>query len=161
VFKSILDLVATWVVLLGAYLLLVGSVALSELIVGTILALLITVPLIWSKSAGLLPLCLRWEFLAPVRYLPGAILWETGQDLYALFRRLVGQDVQGVTLRLPFAYTGTDPESGTRRAIAIFGVTISPNSYVVLVDADRNAILIRQLVGRELAKSDSEFLRVG
>jgi multisubunit Na+/H+ antiporter MnhE subunit len=161
IYKSIFDLLATWATLFGVYLLLVGNAALSELAVGAVLGLAVTVLLLWSKSAGMLPFRFRWWFVAPLRYLPGAILWETGQDLYALARRLAGQDVQGVTLRVPFAYTGRDAESATRRAIAIFGVTITPNSYVVRIDVDKKEILIRQLVGRELSKSDSEFLRVG
>ncbi len=159
--KSILDLLATWATLFGVYLLLVGNASLSELAVGAFLGLAVTALLLWSKSAGMLPLRLRWWFIAPMRYVPGAILWETGQDLYALARRLAGQDVQGMTLRVPFAHTGKDAESATRRAIAIFGVTITPNSYVVRVDEEQGEILIRQLVGQELSKSDSEFLRVG
>ncbi len=159
--KSILDLLATWATLFGVYLLLVGNASLSELAVGAFLGLAVTALLLWSKSAGMLPLRLRWWFIAPMRYVPGAILWETGQDLYALIRRLAGQDVQGMTLRVPFAHTGKDAESATRRAIAIFGVTITPNSYVVCVDEEQGEILIRQLVGQELSKSDSEFLRVG
>jgi multisubunit Na+/H+ antiporter MnhE subunit len=161
VWKSILDLLATWATLFGVYLLLVGNASLSELIVGAVLGLTVTVLLLWSKSVGMLPLRLRWWFIAPMRYVPGAILWETGQGLYALVRRLAGQDVQGVTLRVPFAHTGNDTESATRRAIAIFGVTITPNSYVVRVDEKQGEILIRQLVGQELSKCDVEFLRVG
>ncbi len=159
--KSILDLLATWGTLFGAYLLLVGNASRSELVVGAFLGLAVTTLLLWSKSAGMLPLRLRWWFIAPMRYVPGAILWETGQDLYALARRLAGQDVQGVTLRVPFTYASQDTESATRRAIAIFGVTITPNSYVVRVDAEQGEIVIRQLVGRELSKCDREFLRVG
>jgi len=160
VWKSFKFLVA-WAILLGVYLILVGSASTSELWVGAVLAAGVTVLLSWSKSTGMLALRLRWQDLAPLRYVPGAILRETGQDFYALVRRLAGQEVEGITLRLPFAPTGKDPESATRRALAIFGVTITPNSYVVRVDTDKGEILIRQLVGRELSLSDREFLRAG
>lgn len=159
--KSFVEASVTWAVLFAVYLLLVGSASASEVVIGAALAAGVAPLLLWSRSVGMLSLQLRWRYLAPLWSVPGAILWETGQDLYALARRLAGQDVHGIVLRLPFAFTGDDPESATRRVIAIFGVTITPNSYVVRVDVEKKEILIRQLVGQELSKGDSAFLRAG
>jgi hypothetical protein len=159
--KSMLSVLVSWAVLWGVYLLLVGNASVSELIVGALLAAGVTALFLWSKYLIAFPVRLQWRFLTPTWRLPGATLWETVLIFIALFRRLAGQDVQGALLRVPFWRTGPEPESATWRTIAVFGVCVSPNSYVVRVDLDEKVIIVRQLVGRELSKNDSKFLETG
>ena len=155
------SVLVSWAVLWGVYLLLVGNTSSSELAVGAGLAAGVTALFLWAKSLIAFPVQLRWRFLTPAVRLPGATLWETALIFVALFRRLAGRDVHGTLLRIPFWRTGKDPESATWRTIAVFGVCVSPNSYVVRVDLDEKVIIVRQLVGRELSKNDSKFLETG
>jgi hypothetical protein len=53
---------------------------------------------------------------------------------------------QGRLLALPFEAGGDDPVDNARRAAAEFAGSFSPNTVVIGVDVDRNAILVHQLV---------------
>jgi hypothetical protein len=48
---------------------------------------------------------------------------------------------------VPFRYgSSDDPEDAARRALLVAGLSVTPNSVVVGVDADRDEVLVHQLV---------------
>ncbi len=137
---------------------MVGQVSLSEIMLGAILASAITALFVWSKSVSMVRLRLKWKMLAPARQLPQAIVWETLLIFWALVRKMRGKRVFGTMLKVPLEHTGHDPTSAAWRAVMVFGVTISPNSYVCDVDLEKGEIQMRQLVGRKLSSSDRAFV---
>jgi len=68
------------------------------------------------------------------------------RDLWALARALPSRPT-GRIVEEPFAATGEDPRSAARRALAVVGGTLAPNSIVVEIDADRGVLIRHDLVG--------------
>jgi hypothetical protein len=144
--------------LLGLYLLMVAQISASELVLGAILASAITGLFIWSRSVAMVRLRIKWQMIAPVRWLPQAIVWETVLVFKTLGRKLMGKRVSGTTVKVPFRHMGHDPTSAGWRVVAVLGVTVSPNSYVSEVDLEKGEIHVRQLVGRTLSHGDKAFM---
>lgn len=69
-------------------------------------------------------------------------------DFVALAGALVRRP-QGRIVEEQFSATGEDPESAARRALAIAGGTLAPNSIVVGIDADRGVLMRHELVERD------------
>ena len=84
----------------------------------------------------------RWilEALRNLRRWPGDFVALVG----ALPRRPQGRIVEE-----PFTATGEDPQSAARRALAVAGGSLSPNSIVVGIDPDRGVLVRHELVERE------------
>lgn len=70
------------------------------------------------------------------------------RDLWVLGRALVARP-EGRIVEEPFAATGEDPRSATRRALAVVGGSLAPNSIVVEIDADRGVLVRHELVGED------------
>jgi hypothetical protein len=68
------------------------------------------------------------------------------RDLWALARALPSRPA-GRIVEEPFAATGEDPRSAARRALAVVGGTLAPNSIVVEIDAERGVLVRHDLVG--------------
>jgi hypothetical protein len=68
-------------------------------------------------------------------------------DLVALAGALVRRP-QGAIVEEPFSATGEDPESAARRALAVAGGSLAPNSIVVAIDEDRGMLVRHELVER-------------
>jgi hypothetical protein len=68
------------------------------------------------------------------------------RDLWALARALPSRPT-GRIVEEPFEATGEDPRSAARRALAVVGGTLAPNSIVVEIDADRGVLVRHDLVG--------------
>jgi multisubunit Na+/H+ antiporter MnhE subunit len=67
------------------------------------------------------------------------------RDLVALAGALVRRPT-GRIVEEPFDATGDDPRSAARRALAVAGGTLAPNSIVVGIDADRGVLVRHDLV---------------
>lgn len=158
--KDWLATAIAWLVLAGLYLLMVGQLSASEIVASLILASMITAFYLWSRSLDVTRFRFEWRLIAAARWLPGAIIWETLLVFLALGRRLLGRKVHGTTIKVPFKHAGRDPESATWRAAAVFGVSVSPNSYVTFVDTEKQEIHIRQLVGDTITRGDKELLGI-
>ncbi|MEX0429307.1 hypothetical protein AB3X52_16935 [Nocardioides sp. DS6] len=121
----ILEGVAWWVTLLAAYVVLISSISLPELVAGAALAALASV-VAMVATRGLRPAAppigLRWRHLL---LLPVAIV----RDLGVLVARLGAREAHvGTTedLRLPEA-----GEPRAVRAYAVLALSISPAAYVL------------------------------
>jgi hypothetical protein len=77
------------------------------------------------------------EALRPLLRWPRDLLW--------LARALVLRP-RGRIVEVPFEATGDDPHSAARRALAVAGGSLAPNSIVVEIDAERGVLVRHDLV---------------
>jgi hypothetical protein len=154
---KILKFIIIAFILLIIYLLLVGQLSISEFIVGAIISFSISL-FIFSRTISNIQLHMDKKLLTPFLFLPEACVKETLMIFKGLFLKCFGSEIAGNTIVIPYEYNNRDPESITKMAIAIFGINVSPNSYVCFFD-DKN-IHIRQLVGDKISKGDKKFLRI-
>ena len=79
-----------------------------------------------------------------------------------LFRRLVlRRDVRGRFVAVPFTAGGESARDGTRRALAEGAGSLSPNSYVVAVDGERDLLVAHQLAPTADPAADADALGLG
>jgi hypothetical protein len=76
--------------------------------------------------------------------LDGVRRWP--RDLPLLVRALVARE-PGRVVEVPFAATGEDPRSAARRAVAVAGGSLAPNTIVIEIDAERGVLVRHELVG--------------
>jgi hypothetical protein len=67
------------------------------------------------------------------------------RDLVLLIRALAARE-PGRVVEVPFAATGEDPRSAARRALAVAGGSLAPNSIVIEIDAERGVLVRHELV---------------
>jgi multisubunit Na+/H+ antiporter MnhE subunit len=86
--------------------------------------------------------------------LPSRIVVETATVFAALVRHATGRKrVRGSWAVVPLRHgPPAEPEAAARRALATAGISVSPNTYVVGVDAGRDEMLIHQLVSDEATR---------
>jgi len=123
-----------WLVLLAAYLVLISSVTLQEVVVGAAIAALASaVPAMTIRGFGPVapPRGPRWRHLA-------RLPWDLARDVVALASRLLAlrRHVGRIEER-PLPAAG-DPTAV--RAYGVLVLSLTPGSYVmdVMVDADRS-----------------------
>ncbi len=133
---------AWWVLLTGLWLALADSRRLEEVVAAILVGA-------FGATAAVLVRAQRDVVLRPrPRWVLDALLpplarWP--RDLWALTRALVARP-RGRIVEEPFEATGEDPRSAARRALAIGGGTLAPNSIVVEIDADRGVLIRHELV---------------
>ncbi len=131
----------------------------AEWIAGAIVGSASAAALFLARSAGAFRFRPSREFWGPTRFWPEAVVKETGLLLGALVGALRAPgSVPGHMIEVPYPGTGSDDASCARRAFIAFGITLTPNSYVVEIDRERGVLFLHQLVGRKVARSDQAFL---
>lgn len=143
--------------LISLYLLLVGQFSKSELFFGCFFSFCIAILFIFSKSVGGIALKFDKKMFIPFVYVPMAVIKETALIFFAEFQKLSGKKVSGRIIETPYEYRSDEPESSTKFALAIFGINVSPNSYVSFYENGR--VKLRQLIGDKLSKGDAAFLK--
>ncbi len=138
---------AWWVVLAGLWLLLVESFAPAELAAGAVAAAL---------AASVAEAVREGEYvtfapaLAWLRYGP-RVAWQILADCWilavALAHHLRGDRLaHGLVTRVPMRYGDDGGRDAARRALLNFGISITPNSYVIDFDGELSMAVIHQLV---------------
>jgi hypothetical protein len=130
-----------WVALTVLWLALADSRRLEEVVAGVLVGALgatVAVVVRAQREVVLRPRP-RWVLQA---MRPG-LRWP--RDLVALSRALVRRP-GGRIVEEPFEATGEDPRSAARRALAVVGGTLAPNSIVIAIDADRGVVVRHELV---------------
>jgi hypothetical protein len=99
---------------------------------------------------------MRAGWLIPALRLP----WETARDTMivfaALWRRLArGEEPASGFRQVPVGYGSDTPEGETRRTLLVGGRSVAPNSIVAGIDADRDVMIIHQLVVNQGAPADA------
>lgn len=148
-----------WVACFGLYLAFSGSVSFAEVIAGGIVAATAVLLSMRLRRAFRRPLQCKARWLLPLCRIVPALFAETWQLYGALWRRLTGKPAGGRFIGYPYAYHD-DPSAGCRFTVMIFGVSITPNSYPVAYDPKRRMMLLRQLVGEKVSRSDRLFLEL-
>jgi len=89
----------------------------------------------------------RIEWLIPALALPGQVARDTVIIFAALYRRLArGQEPPSGFRELPVRYGDDSIEGRTRRALLVGGRSVAPNTFVLGIDAEREVMVIHQLV---------------
>ncbi|HTU20026.1 MAG TPA: Na+/H+ antiporter subunit E [Gemmataceae bacterium] len=136
-----------WLAFLLLYPLLAGSLSWQELVAGAVLSGAAALAVIATRRAGQLHFQPRWRWLGHFRRLPGRLVMDCVIVGAALARALLRRQKREGTFRsIPFDPGSDDAESAARRALAIAGACLTPNSYVVAVDAEKGQLLMHQLV---------------
>lgn len=140
-------MLAAWALLFGLYLLLSGSTALAEVVVGLFAASLagLAAWVVRRQTGCTFAPRLRW--VVHLRRIPGAVLSDCVLVGAVLLRALgTGRIVRGAFRVIPFDPGGDDPRSNGRRALVIASMSLAPNTYVVAIDYERRWMLLHQLV---------------
>ena len=134
-----------WVLLFGLWMLLAGTLAVSEIVVGVVAAAIAATAVQvvlgqrlvrfrpdprWLRRAWIIP----WRAVVEFRLLVVA-LWRA----VVLRRRVIGR-----FRSVPFPVGGSDSRSAARRALFTVGASFAPNTYVVDFEEDR--VLVHRLV---------------
>jgi hypothetical protein len=135
---------AWWVLLSALFVVLSDSRRLE------VLVLAVLVGAIGATAATLVrghrDVVLRPEPRWVLDSLRGFLGWP--RDLVRLARALVVRP-EGRIVEERFEATGEDPHDAARRALAVAGGTLSPNSIVVGIDAERGVLVRHELMGEE------------
>lgn len=140
-----------WFVLLNlTWFLLIDNLILAEQVLGMFASALAATAAVALGRQRLFRFRPRWAWVAPARRLPWQTVVETGWVLGALFRQLAGGPKRRGSFR-QVPVTLPDDESGaaTKRALLTAGLSFPPNSYVLEIDAEREQMLVHQLINPE------------
>jgi multisubunit Na+/H+ antiporter MnhE subunit len=140
-----------WAVLAGLWLLLVDTLRVDEALVGAGAAAIAATVATAVHSRGYIRFQPRAAWLRGVPSLLGAVVVDCGLLGRALWRRVVHREhTRGAMLVVPFHHGGDTGRDGARRAVVNFGVSLTPNSYVVDIDPEGDNLLVHRLVDRPL-----------
>lgn len=143
-----------WVTLLGLWLILAGTANGPELATGMIAAVIGTV--LWAVT--LPPLGPRQPVVRLWR-LPAQALADAWTVTRMVARRLAGRPVDSGLRLVPFD-PGEDAVTGAaRRAVAVAAMSVTANSYVIDIDAERGALLLHQLDRGAPGAADPRVIR--
>jgi multisubunit Na+/H+ antiporter MnhE subunit len=103
-----------------------------------------------ARRRGVMRFAPRARWLGFAAQVPVQIVTDTILVYGALLRHVSGQRRARGTLRaVPFAYGREgSPRDSARRALAIVGISMTPNTFVIGVDPDSHELLVHQLVPR-------------
>jgi hypothetical protein len=135
---------AWWALLAALYVVLTDSRRLEELVAAVVIGAL-------GATAATLVRHEREVVLRPraadvVAELRHGLRWP--RDLALLATALIRRP-RGRLVETPFEATGTDPHDAGRRAWAVVGRSLAPNTIVIAVDEERGVVQAHQLVTDE------------
>lgn len=138
--------------------LFVGKVDAQETPVGFGAALVAAVVTVAALSAAGETYAPRLAWLALVPRVAWNVVRDTALVTVVLARALAGRPPDDRIVELPFAPGGDDPESAARRALAVAGISTSPNGIALDIDAERRVVRVHQLsVSRASAPLSEEW----
>lgn len=143
--RQAVRVVASWATLVAFWLLLTGSFALNELVVGAIAVGIATFANRTVRRCEPRRLRLEVRALAGVLPLPWHVVRDTFVLARVLGRRILGRPHRGALRVIPFDAPGTDARSTARRALAVLIISTPPNRYVVAIDRRRGRLLVHEL----------------
>ena len=147
--RDLLPASILWILMLGLWMLLSGSLVLSELLAGAAAATIAAVAFEAVRRQGLLRFRPRARWLLRALGLPWRLFSESVVVSWALLKSLaLRRPVRGRFREVPFSTGGTDARSQARRVLVTTAASLSPNAYVVDVDPENDTLLIHELVPR-------------
>jgi multisubunit Na+/H+ antiporter MnhE subunit len=136
-----------WVLLMSFWVILDNSIEPDELLAGAGAAALgAFLAEVVFYQAGI-RFRMRIEWVVPALSLPGQVVSDTAIVFAALWRRLArGEEPPSGFREVPVRYGSDTAEGETRRVLLVGGKSMAPNSFVLGLDAEREVMVIHQLV---------------
>jgi hypothetical protein len=134
-----------WVLLFGLWMLLAGTLAVSEIVVGVVAAAVAAtaVQVVLGQRLVRFRPDPRWFLRGWI--IPWRAVLEFGLLVMALWRAVaLRRRVIGRFRSVPFPVGGRDSRSAARRALFTVGASFAPNTYVV--DFEEERVLVHRLV---------------
>ena len=150
---------AWWVCFFVFYMLLAGTLVASELIAGAAAAAVAAsvAELVRVQDARRFRPRLVWIIRA--RRLPVGVVRDTFVLFAALWRHLSGkQRIDGAFRAFYYPVAGEGGRASARRALLNAALSLSPNTFVVGIDEEREQILVHQLVPSEHARTKHDLM---
>lgn len=139
-----------WVLLMSFWVVLDDSIALDELLAGAIAAAIGALVAELATHQARTRFRMRIEWVIPALSLPRQVFRDTVIVFAALWRHLVhGQEPVSGFREVPARYGSETAEGKTRRVLLIGGRSVAPNAFALGIDADRDVMVIHQLVVNE------------
>jgi multisubunit Na+/H+ antiporter MnhE subunit len=140
-----------WLGLTGLWLLLVWTLEAQEIVAAVVGGAIGATAAAVAQAQGLVRFSPRWRWLGGAWRLPLGVLTDTWLVFVALYRRFVhDKPIQGVFRTVPFAHDEQDDVASARVTLATFAISLTPNTYVVGADEERDILYIHQLVPVEI-----------
>jgi multisubunit Na+/H+ antiporter MnhE subunit len=136
-----------WVLLMSFWVILDNSIEPDELLAGAGAATLgaFLAEVAFYQAGTRFRMRIGWA--VPALSLPGQVVSDTAIVFAALWRRLVrGEQPPSGFRQVAVRYGSDTAEGETRRVLLIGGKSVAPNSFVVGLDAQREVMIIHQLV---------------
>lgn len=146
-----------FVFLLLLWMIFVGKLDVQEFSIGVAAALMGAVGDAIVKKESLAPFRPRLRWVALIAWEPWYVLKGTFVALRELARTLGGRQPRERFETLPYHCGGHNEVAAAKRALFAAYVTISPDSIVVGLDADRRIALIHQLGSPEVPEVAREL----
>ncbi|HEV8649041.1 MAG TPA: hypothetical protein VG276_06445 [Actinomycetes bacterium] len=155
--KRLLFWIAWYIPLVGLWLLFVGTLDRSELLLGLVAAALGATAQELVNAQDLVRFRLEPRWLRDLRLLPGEVLVDSWLLAVVLWRQLTGRRrATGQFRYVPFPAEGPggsgsgddDARANARRALVTAALSLAGNVYVVGVEGSHGAMLVHQLVPR-------------
>jgi multisubunit Na+/H+ antiporter MnhE subunit len=138
---------AWWVLLMSLWVAVDDSLQPDELLAGAGAAALAALAAEVASHHAAARLGLRAAWLARALRLPGEVAHDTVTVFAALARTLVTrQPPRGAFRELPVAYGDDTPRGVTRRVLLTGASSLAPNTFVLGIDPERDAMVVHQLV---------------
>ena len=136
-----------WVLMMSFWISLDDSLATDELLAGAAAAALAATLAELAGYQAATGLRMRIEWLGPALRLPAELAADTWTVFAALWRQLArGQQPPSGFREVAVRFGGESMESRTRRALLVAGKSVTPNTFVLGLDAERNVMVVHQLV---------------
>ena len=136
-----------WVLLLGFWVAIDDSIGLAELSAGAGAAALGAFLAEAACYQAATRFRMRAAWILPAFTLPGQVLSDTVLVFGALWRLCVHGEQPASGFRELAARYGDDSDEGvTRRVLLVGANSLAPNTFVLGIDRDRDAMVVHQLV---------------
>jgi hypothetical protein len=135
---------AWWALLTALYIVLVDSRRPEELVAAVAVGALGATAAVLVRQGREVVLRPRPRWI--IHELRSVLRWP--RDLALLAAALVRRP-QGEVVELPFEATGSDPHDAARRALAVAGRSVAPNTVVIAIDEERGVLLEHRLVATQ------------
>jgi multisubunit Na+/H+ antiporter MnhE subunit len=145
------SLAATWLILIGLYLLFTSSLQKEEVYAGLAAAAIATTGSAVCQSLGLIAFRPRWRDLRQVWRVPWHIIHDTGVVLRAIGKQVFTRGgAPSIVLGIPFDVGDDSPEALARRALALVFTTMTPGTVVIGIVNEQRLMLAHQIIPEPL-----------
>jgi multisubunit Na+/H+ antiporter MnhE subunit len=150
--------VTVWLACFVLWLLLTATVDRSELVVGAGAAAIAATVFEVARQHGAPRARPRWAWFKPAPILPVLVARDTIVVFAELVRQLRGGHRRPGRLRIVrLPDLGDSAERRAQHLFVTIGVSLSPNTYVIGFEADRDEMLVHQLVPTRPTSVDELF----